>query len=137
MLKSGKGRQDKLRALLEERRQKLWGALRAELFGRMGDEYSKEFEKAMDLGDLSSIDELQNLGINLVNMRQEELAKLKQAERKLDEGTYGICDECGGEISEERLTALPYALHCLRCEQQKEKAHVRDQPVRIRRDLEE
>ncbi len=137
MLKSGKGRQEKLRNLLEERKRKVWGDLRAELFGRMGDEYSKEFEKAMDLGDLSSIDELQNVGINLVNMRQQELAKLKQAERKLDEGTYGICDECGGEISEERLAALPYALRCLRCEQQKEKAQVRDQPVRIRRDIED
>jgi len=40
--------------------------------------------------------------------------------RKLDEGTYGICEECGEEISEKRLTVLPTATLCVCCQENKE-----------------
>ncbi len=45
------------------------------------------------------------------------LAKLDETERalaKLDEGTYGRCDECGEEIGAERRAFRPYATRCIR-----------------------
>lgn len=45
-------------------------------------------------------------------------AKLRHVERalaKLDDGTYGTCDVCGGPIGAERLEAIPSAVMCVRC----------------------
>ena len=44
----------------------------------------------------------------------QKLATLVRAEEKLAEGTYGLCDECGEPIPEERLEFRPYATHCVR-----------------------
>jgi DnaK suppressor protein len=126
-----RNRQGQLKRLLEERRQKIWNELRNEVFEKLGGEYRSEFEKAMDLGDLSIVDELQSVGINLVNIRQEELAQINEAERKLEDGTYGICELCGREIAEERLTAMPFAIHCVKCEKELEKGHLSEEPRRL------
>lgn len=45
-------------------------------------------------------------------------AKLRDVERalaKLDEGSYGVCDWCGGPVSTERLEAIPWAVLCIGC----------------------
>jgi DnaK suppressor protein len=76
----------------------------------------------MDAGDVSFIDLLQSVDVKLVDIRQEELVKMDAAERKLNEGTYGICEECGRDISEERLAALLYAVRCVECEERLERA---------------
>ena len=41
-------------------------------------------------------------------------ADVQRALVKLDEHTYGICDECGQPIAAERLAALPWAVHCIK-----------------------
>ena len=110
-------RQGKLRKMLQERRKKLLSDLHEEVFEKLGDEYQKEFTRAMDSGDISFMDLLQTIGAKKIGIRQEELIKMDVAERKLNEGTYGICEECGLEISEERLVALPYAVRCVQCEE--------------------
>lgn len=45
------------------------------------------------------------------------LSKVEEALRRFEEGTYGICEECGQPIPPERLEALPYATTCVRCQQ--------------------
>ena len=39
---------------------------------------------------------------------------------KLREGTYGVCEECGGEITAERLKVMPFAVYCRDCQEKKE-----------------
>ncbi len=112
-----KMRQDRLRTLLQERKRKLMAELHDQLFNKLGDEYHGEFDKALDAGDVSCVDLLQSVGIKLVDICQEELVKMDEAERKLRQGTYGICEECGREISEERLAAVPYAVRCVEDEE--------------------
>ncbi len=46
------------------------------------------------------------------------LAQVEAALRRLDEGTYGICQNCGREINPERLEALPYTAYCIECASQ-------------------
>jgi len=108
-------RQAALRKILVEEKRKVREALRAEVFARLGEDYRNQFDQAMDTGDLSVLDLLESVDAELVNMRQEQLRKLEEAERKLDAGTYGICEICGREIAEARLSAVPFAVHCLRC----------------------
>ncbi len=44
-----------------------------------------------------------------------ELAQINRALAQLDQGTYGICSNCGKPISERRLQALPYSDRCITC----------------------
>jgi RNA polymerase-binding protein DksA len=46
-----------------------------------------------------------------------ELAQIEAALGRLDSGNYGICQVCGREIPAARLEALPYASHCVDCEE--------------------
>jgi DnaK suppressor protein len=48
----------------------------------------------------------------LLEGQQQELRMIDVALRRLDEGAYGVCIDCDGEISIERLRALPYTLLC-------------------------
>jgi DnaK suppressor protein len=43
------------------------------------------------------------------------LADIERAQEKLEDGTYGACDECGDPIGEPRLEALPWATECVQC----------------------
>jgi RNA polymerase-binding transcription factor DksA len=43
-------------------------------------------------------------------------AKIEHALDRINKGTYGLCDNCDGEISKERLEALPEASKCLNCQ---------------------
>lgn len=110
--------------MLQERRQKLLADLHDQIFEKLGDEYRGEFERGMDSADVSFVDLLQSIGIKIVDIRQEELIKMDVAERKLKDGTYGICEECGQEISEERLEAQPYAVRCLEDEERFEQTRI-------------
>jgi len=53
---------------------------------------------------------------------RELLEQVNAALRRLDEGTYGICADCGEPIPIERLEALPYATLCVRCQSTRERA---------------
>ena len=46
--------------------------------------------------------------------------------RRLEDGSYGDCFECGDEISEARLRALPFAVRCKECEEARETAEQRE-----------
>jgi DnaK suppressor protein len=44
---------------------------------------------------------------------EAELKDIDDALRRLDDGTYGICEECGKPIDEARLEAMPWARYCV------------------------
>ena len=54
---------------------------------------------------------------------QHELRELEAAQRRLDDGTYGICTDCGVEIGFERLHAEPEAARCIDCQRRHEKTY--------------
>ncbi len=64
----------------------------------------------------------EEIGFALIGMKSETLRLIEIAIRRLDDGSYGQCLECGGEISEQRLRALPFAGRCRDCEDIREKA---------------
>ncbi len=51
----------------------------------------------------------------LDNMEGEELDKINQALSRIDNGSFGVCMECGESISEARLKAVPFACVCINC----------------------
>jgi DnaK suppressor protein len=60
------------------------------------------------------------LGISLMEMRNRKRQLIDEALTRLSEGTYGLCAECGVEISEKRLNAVPFARLCVECQSRQE-----------------
>ena len=63
-------------------------------------------------------------------MKAETLNKINDALARLEEGDYGNCFECGEEIAEKRLRALPFAVRCKDCEEAREVAAKRERHAR-------
>jgi DnaK suppressor protein len=59
-------------------------------------------------------------------MKAETLQKINEALARLEDGKYGFCFECGDEIAEQRLRALPFAVRCKDCEEAREVAEQRE-----------
>ena len=127
---SAKTRYNELKKMLDNRRRELM----AEVQGRMRDvrtEGNKERD-AMDQGESSEVDIQEDIELALIQMKSETLNKIEAARRRLDEGTYGDCFECGDEISEARLRALPFAVRCKDCEEARETAELRERMAQRR-----
>ncbi|MBI5643775.1 MAG: TraR/DksA C4-type zinc finger protein [Deltaproteobacteria bacterium] len=99
----------------------MWNDLRDDIFRKLGREYNSQFDNPYDLEELSIIDLIEDTGLAIADMRREQLEKLDEALRKIDDGTYGICNNCGSEIDEERLKAVAFAEYCVDCKKSQEK----------------
>ena len=69
----------------------------------------------------------------LLQMKAETLSKIGEALSRLEESSYGYCYECGDEIAEQRLRALPFAVRCKSCEEAREVARQRERLLSGRR----
>ena len=56
--------------------------------------------------------------LSLLEQLEDQLADVNKALDRIEEGTYGICTNCGEAIMPERLEALPYAELCINCQRQ-------------------
>jgi RNA polymerase-binding transcription factor DksA len=76
-----------------------------------------------DPGDESVQSLIQDLDQADASRDLSELRVLDAARARIDEGSYGICIDCGQDIGFERLRASPGAVRCIRCQTQFEKTH--------------
>ena len=68
------------------------------------------------------------LALNLASSRQESLYDIEDAIRRIDEGSYGACESCGGAIERPRLKALPFAKKCMVCQNAAERGRTKYRP---------
>ena len=115
----GKGaKQDRekvLREILLSKRHAIIQDMKERLGQSLTEEQHRRLEAAKDSGDQSLAGLEREMGISLQEMRNKERRMIEEALASLDEGNYGICAECGTEISEKRLQALPFARLCVEC----------------------
>ena len=71
------------------------------------------FGKRVGDGTVEAISRLTDIGVG--SSLEVGLARVERALSKLDEGTYGYCDGCGGPIPQDRLEAMPDAVLCMAC----------------------
>ena len=74
-------------------------------------------EDPSDSGDLSQQSHEEWLFLNRNNLEKTLLREVEEALRRVQDGTYGICQECEEPISPKRLQALPWAKFCVRCQE--------------------
>lgn len=126
-------RYEELKGMLEERRREILG----EVQGRMRDVRAEGAGGAergvVDAAETSESDIQDDIEFALIQMKSETLHKIEEALGRVENGTYGYCFECGGEIAERRLRALPFAVRCRDCEEAREMAQVRERAMSQRR----
>jgi DnaK suppressor protein len=123
---NGRSRYADLKQMLEERQREI----QAEVQGRMRDVRSEGgwANKATDVLDTvesSEADIQDEIEFALIQMKSETLNKITDALSRLEQGNYGNCFDCGEEIAEKRLRALPFAVRCKDCEEHREAAEQR------------
>ncbi len=70
---------------------------------------------AADLLDLTSMESDRSFNLRIRDRESKLIRKIKSALRRIEDGTYGECDECGEDISPARLRARPVTNYCIRC----------------------
>ncbi len=75
---------------------------------------------AGDTADLANIEVNQNSLSKIGSRELKLIKKIDDSLRKMDEGSYGICEECGEPIPYKRLLVRPVATLCIECQTQKE-----------------
>ena len=71
--------------------------------------------------DLASSEYLQSFTFRLRGREKSFLDKINKALVKIDDGTFGVCEECGEEISVKRLEARPETTLCIKCKEDQER----------------
>lgn len=107
----------KFKKLLEERRRQIMEAADATRDEGMG------FESAdlPDEVDLATSESNQAMNLRLRDRERVLLKKIDKTLKKIQEGTFGICEVCGDEIGIKRLEARPVTDLCIRCKEDQEK----------------
>jgi len=112
-----KGRQERLKRMLLEKNRELEASLRQELAKRMKEGPDLFASSVRDEGDLSHFGFEQEISRRRMISCNEKLRKISSALDRLNQASYGICEECGAKISEKRLQVVPFAAYCLECQE--------------------
>ena len=104
-----------LKGMLEDRRREIHEKLRS-----LRESMPAKAPDVRDAEEQSVDDFVQEVDLALMQMKSETLRKIDQALLRLEEGTYGRCQECDAEIPPARLRALPFAALCRGCQEEAE-----------------
>ena len=129
-----RSRYAELKQMLDGRRREL----QAEVQGKMRvvreeGTWGGKLNEVLDAVESSEADIQEEIEFALIQMKSETLNKIDDAVGRLEQGDYGYCFDCGEEIAEKRLRALPFAVRCKDCEEAREVAEQRQRQLVARR----
>ena len=112
-------RQEKFRKILLAKRAETimlaHGDLKAAISGEgTSADVGDEMDRAQDSNVL-------HLRGNLTATHRQTILQIDEALRRIREGLYGLCEDCGDEIPEKRLIVYPFAIRCVDCQQENER----------------
>ena len=113
-------RKDMLKSLLLKKRNEVVKGLEAQMGRKLTLETGQKIDSAMDSADQSAQDVDQGIDYSILEMKYEQYKDIADAFRKLQSNSYGLCEECGDEISIKRLEVNPLARYCIECKTRKE-----------------
>jgi RNA polymerase-binding protein DksA len=83
-------------------------------------DHSKTTSMPNDMAELGTGNFDQELTLRVLGSEEDVLDQIEAAIERIENGNYGRCEECGEEIPETRLDAIPYAAECVRCASEQE-----------------
>ncbi|MBI2068496.1 MAG: TraR/DksA family transcriptional regulator [Candidatus Yanofskybacteria bacterium] len=103
--------------MLVERRREVADEVKDMMRSNRDENTQRRGDKVRDFAEDSEVSAREDVELALIQMKSDTLTRVDQALGRLDQGTYGNCFECGDEISEKRLRALPFAPRCKDCQE--------------------
>lgn len=82
-----------------------------------------KYQGISDDADLANMAFREGMDAANLNRDRSRLKAIEDALAKIDEGTYGICEDCEEQIPIARLNAMPFALRCIECQERHELLH--------------
>jgi DnaK suppressor protein len=73
-----------------------------------------------DPADRATLETDRNFTLRIRDRERKLISKIREALERIEDGTYGICEICGGDISEKRLRARPVTTMCIACKSRME-----------------
>ncbi|MFZ0657605.1 MAG: RNA polymerase-binding protein DksA [Candidatus Binataceae bacterium] len=104
------------RKLLEDRKSEIL----AEAERAVGSMNSGPEEAFADPTDRATLESDRNFLLRMRDRERKLLGKIEEAFARIEDGNYGRCEECGGEIGTERLRARPVTTLCIGCKSAQE-----------------
>jgi RNA polymerase-binding transcription factor len=114
---------DQLRRALESRREALFDELKRDTARARDEQFGQLVGSTHDLGDESVAALLADLDQAELSRDVMELRAIEAARKRLADGSYAVCVDCGGDIGFERLQAEPAAPRCVECQRRHEKTY--------------
>ena len=131
---ASRSRYTELKQMLDERRREIQAEVKGRMRGvREEGTWGGKLNEVLDAVESSEADIQEDLEFALIQMKSETLNKIDDAIVRLEQGDYGYCFECGDEIAEKRLRALPFAVRCKDCEERRENIEMRERQANARR----
>ena len=89
--------------------------------GKTVSEMTNGKENYPDPNDRASLEADRNFELRIRDRERRLIMKMQDAIKRIDDGVFGICETCGGPISEKRLIARPVTTDCIECKTKQEK----------------
>ena len=89
--------------------------------GKTVTEMTNGKENYPDPNDRASLESDRNFELRIRDRERKLIMKMQEAIKRIDDGVFGICEVCGGPISEKRLIARPVTTLCIDCKTKQEK----------------
>ena len=129
-----RSRYNELKQMLIDRRREIYADVQGKIRdAREEGAWGNKQNEVLDAVESSEADIQDDIEFALISMKSETLNKIDDALTRLEQGDYGNCFECGEEIAEKRLRALPFAVRCKDCEEARENAQQRERQLAARR----
>ena len=125
-------RYEELKRMLLERQREIMNEVQGKIRDVRAEASDKDHD-VVDPGETAEVDIQEDIEFALIQMKAETLNKINEALARLEDGSYGNCFECGEEIAQPRLRALPFAVRCKDCEEAREVAVQRERQLAQRR----
>jgi RNA polymerase-binding transcription factor DksA len=109
------------RAMLLSRRQHLLESIRRDRRDLHLDGVDLSTEPLGEVGDRPSLTPEAETAYEIIGSRTRVLKEIDRALERLNQGAYGVCEDCGGSIAPRRLQVLPFAVRCTPCQESRER----------------
>jgi DnaK suppressor protein len=116
-----------IRLILEKLKEETLREIRKSV--KNGTEAVAAIEPGGDIYDQASSERDRELGLLLGDREREKIHSIDESLLRIDEGDYGICEECDEDIPLGRLKAMPFTRHCVKCKSDLEKLQAQTKRV--------
>ena len=97
-----------------------WGILHHANSNALNQDHPRTNSMPTDMAEVGTGNFDQELTLSLLGGEKDALDQIKAAIERIEEGSYGQCEECSRKIPKTRLDAIPYAAQCVRCASKQE-----------------